>query len=117
MPSTDRTASTRPAAESSAHPHRPVDPRVAFPGLEERVLERWREREVFAESVRRRRDEPRWGFYEGPPTANGPPGIHHVLARVVKDIFPRSRTMSGYFVERHGGPDCHRLPYELATDA
>ena len=107
MPSTDR----------SAYSHRPVDPRVSFPGLEERVLERWRERDVFAESIRRRRDSPRWGFYEGPPTANGPPGIHHVLSRVFKDIFPRYRTMCGNFVERKGGWDCHGLPVELALEA
>jgi isoleucyl-tRNA synthetase len=98
-------------------PHRPVDPRVSFPELEDGVLERWREREVFAESVRRRQDAPRWGFYEGPPTANGPPGIHHVLSRVFKDIFPRYRTMCGYFVERKGGWDCHGLPVELALEA
>ncbi|HUB04336.1 MAG TPA: isoleucine--tRNA ligase [Solirubrobacteraceae bacterium] len=97
--------------------HRPVDPRVSFPELEQLVLERWRERDVFAESVRRRRDAPRWGFYEGPPTANGPPGIHHVLSRVFKDIFPRYRTMGGYFVERKGGWDCHGLPVELALEA
>jgi len=97
--------------------HRPVDPRVSFPELEERVLERWRERDVFAASVRRRRDAPRWGFYEGPPTANGPPGFHHVLSRVFKDIFPRYRTMCGYFVERKGGWDCHGLPVELALEA
>ena len=97
--------------------HRPVDPRVSFPELEELVLERWRERDVFAESVRRRQSAPRWGFYEGPPTANGPPGIHHVLSRVFKDIFPRYRTMCGYFVERKGGWDCHGLPVELALEA
>ncbi|MGH2884810.1 MAG: class I tRNA ligase family protein [Solirubrobacteraceae bacterium] len=97
--------------------YRSVDPRVSFPELEERVLERWRERDVFAESVRRRRDAPRWGFYEGPPTANGPPGFHHVLSRVFKDIFPRYRTMCGYFVERKGGWDCHGLPVELALEA
>jgi isoleucyl-tRNA synthetase len=97
--------------------HRPVNPRVSFPELEERVLERWRERDVFHESVRRRRDAPRWGFYEGPPTANGPPGFHHALSRVFKDIFPRYRTMCGYFVERKGGWDCHGLPVELALEA
>ena len=80
------------------------------------MLERWRERDVFAESVRRRRDSPKWGFYEGPPTANGPPGIHHVLSRVFKDIFPRYRTMCGCFVERKGGWDCHGLPVELAME-
>jgi isoleucyl-tRNA synthetase len=67
----------------------PVDSGQNFPALEEEVLERWRERDVFHESVRRREGAPRFGFYEGPPTANGPPGTHHVLARVFKDVFPR----------------------------
>ena len=98
-------------------PHRPVDPRASFPELEERVLARWRERDVFAESLRRRADAPPWGFYEGPPTANGPPGAHHVLSRVFKDIFPRYRTMCGHYVERKGGWDCHGLPVELAVEA
>jgi isoleucyl-tRNA synthetase len=98
-------------------PHRPVDPRAPLPEVEERVLGRWREREVFAESVRRREGSPPWVFYEGPPTANGPPGSHHVLSRVFKDIFPRYRTMCGYYVERKGGWDCHGLPVELAVEA
>jgi isoleucyl-tRNA synthetase len=96
--------------------HRPVDSRGSFPELEERVLERWRERDVFAESVRRRKGSPPWGFYEGPPTANGAPGSHHVLSRAFKDIFPRFRTMRGYYVERKGGWDCHGLPVELAVE-
>ena len=96
---------------------RPVDARPSFPELEEQVLARWRERDVFAESVRRRAGSPAWGFYEGPPTANGPPATHHVLARVFKDIFPRYRTMCGYYVERKGGWDCHGLPVELAIEA
>jgi isoleucyl-tRNA synthetase len=99
------------------HRHRPVDPRASFPELEERVLERWRERDVFAESIRRRQGAPPWGFYEGPPTANGPPGTHHVLSRVFKDIFPRYKTMQGFYVERKGGWDCHGLPVELAVEA
>ena len=98
-------------------PQRSVDPRASFPELEQRVLERWRERGVFAESVRRRTGAPRWGFYEGPPTANGPPGTHHVLSRVFKDIFPRYKTMRGFYVERKGGWDCHGLPVELAVEA
>ena len=96
--------------------HRPVDPRASFPELELEVLERWRERDVFAESLRRREGSPQWVFYEGPPTANGPPGTHHVLARVFKDIFPRYRTMRGYYVPRKGGWDCHGLPVELAIE-
>jgi isoleucyl-tRNA synthetase len=97
-------------------PRRPVDPQQSFPALEEEVLERWRERNVFAESLRRREGSQPWVFYEGPPTANGPPGAHHVLARVFKDIFPRYKTMRGYYVERKGGWDCHGLPVEIAVE-
>jgi isoleucyl-tRNA synthetase len=95
---------------------RPVERAPSFPELELRVLERWRERDVFHESVRRRAGAPSWGFYEGPPTANGPPGTHHVLSRIFKDIFPRYKTMCGYYVERKGGWDCHGLPVELAIE-
>ena len=63
-----------------------VDPGQSFPELEERVLERWRERDVFHESIRRREGGKRFVFYEGPPTANGRPGAHHVLSRVFKDV-------------------------------
>jgi isoleucyl-tRNA synthetase len=112
-PPPDHQHEHQPARE----PHRPVDPRASFPELEEVVLARWRERDVFAESVRRRRGAPKWGFYEGPPTANGPPGSHHVLARVFKDIFHRYKTMQGFYVERKGGWDCHGLPVELAVEA
>ena len=97
-------------------PHRPVDRQETFPQREERMLERWREHDVFAESVRRREGAPPWVFYEGPPTANGRPGAHHVLARVFKDIFPRYKTMRGYQVERKGGWDCHGLPVEIAVE-
>src|SRR5664279_5003611 len=100
-----------------ATPYRPVDSHASFPELEQTVLERWRERDVFAESVRRRAGAPQWGFYEGPPTANGDPATHHVLSRVFKDIFPRYRTMTGHYVERKGGWDCHGLPVELALEA
>ncbi len=81
------------------------------------MLNRWRERRVFAQSLERRHGAPPWVFFEGPPTANGPPGSHHVLARVFKDIFPRYKTMRGFYVERKGGWDCHGLPVELAVEA
>jgi isoleucyl-tRNA synthetase len=97
-------------------PVRPVDARQELPALELEVLERWRERDVFAESLRRREDAKQWVFYEGPPTANGPPGSHHVLSRVFKDIYPRFQTMRGYRVERKGGWDCHGLPVEIAVE-
>ena len=95
---------------------RAVDPQQSFPALELEVLERWRERDVFAESLRRREGAEQWVFYEGPPTANGPPGSHHVLARVFKDIYPRYKTMRGYRVERKGGWDCHGLAVEIAVE-
>ena len=80
------------------------------------MLKRWRERDVFAESLRRRESARQWVFYEGPPTANGPPGSHHVLSRVFKDIYPRFQTMRGHRVERKGGWDCHGLPVEIAVE-
>ncbi|HEV2975488.1 MAG TPA: isoleucine--tRNA ligase, partial [Solirubrobacteraceae bacterium] len=97
-------------------PPREVDPRRELPELELEVLARWRERDVFAESLRMRAGAPRWSFYEGPPTANGPPGSHHVLSRVFKDIYPRFQTMRGHLVERKGGWDCHGLPVEIAVE-
>src|SRR3954447_5455022 len=93
-----------------------ADPNQNLVALEERVRERWRERDVFHESLRRRADAPQWVFYEGPPTANGRPGSHHVLARVFKDIYPRYRTMRGFRVDRKGGWDCHGLPVEIAVE-
>jgi isoleucyl-tRNA synthetase len=97
-------------------PFRPVDPGQSFPELEEVVLARWRERDVFHESVRRREGGERFVFYEGPPTANGRPGSHHVLSRVFKDVFPRYKTMQGHQVHRKGGWDCHGLPVELEIE-
>jgi isoleucyl-tRNA synthetase len=95
---------------------RPVDPRQSFPELEERVLARWRERDVFDRSLANREGAEVWSFYEGPPTANGRPGSHHVLSRVFKDIYPRYRTMRGYRVPRKAGWDCHGLPVELEVE-
>jgi isoleucyl-tRNA synthetase len=97
-------------------PARAVDPRQELPAMELDVLERWRERQVFEESVRLREGAEPWVFYEGPPTANGRPGSHHVLARVFKDIYPRYKTMQGYEVQRKGGWDCHGLPVEIAVE-
>jgi isoleucyl-tRNA synthetase len=109
----------RPVTDSPRHallPRREVDPRRELPALELEVLERWRERDVFAESLALRAGAKQWVFYEGPPTANGPPGSHHVLSRVFKDIYPRFQTMRGYRVERKGGWDCHGLPVEIAVE-
>ncbi|HEX6568896.1 MAG TPA: isoleucine--tRNA ligase [Acidimicrobiales bacterium] len=97
-------------------PFGPVDPDLDLPALEARVLARWRERDVVEETARLRKGAARWTFYEGPPTANGRPGLHHVWARVFKDIFPRFQTMRGHDVSRKGGWDCHGLPVELEVE-
>jgi len=96
--------------------YRPVDTDQSFPALEEEVLARWREHDVFHETLRRREGAPLYVFYEGPPTANGAPGAHHVLSRVFKDIFPRYKTMCGFQVPRKAGWDCHGLPVELEVE-
>jgi isoleucyl-tRNA synthetase len=93
-----------------------VDRNLDLVALEQRVLQRWADDDVFAESLRRREGDPEWVFYEGPPTANGRPGIHHVWARVFKDLFPRFHTMRGRYVARKGGWDCHGLPVELEVE-
>ena len=84
--------------------------------LERRVLSRWDDHDVFGESLRRREGAPEWVFYEGPPTANGRPGIHHVWARLFKDLYPRFHTMRGRYVARKGGWDCHGLPVEVEVE-
>ncbi len=94
----------------------PVDPKQSFPELEEKVLARWRESDLFRRSLDNRAEAEVWSFYEGPPTANGKPGSHHVLSRVFKDIYPRYKTMAGYRVPRKAGWDCHGLPVELEVE-
>ncbi len=96
----------------------PFEPLGSFDpvALEKRVLEQWRERDVFHESLRRRSGAPEWVFYEGPPTANGRPGIHHVWARLFKDLYPRYHTMRGRHVARKAGWDCHGLPVEVEVE-
>ncbi len=89
---------------------------VDLPALEHEVLARWERDDVFARSLEQTKDGEPWVFYEGPPTANGKPGTHHVEARVFKDLFPRFKTMQGRHVPRKAGWDCHGLPVELAVE-
>ncbi|MFK0289594.1 isoleucine--tRNA ligase [Streptomyces sp. NPDC090442] len=96
--------------------YRPVPAQVDLPALEHAVLDFWQERKVFARTLQQSEGRPEWVFYEGPPTANGMPGAHHIEARVFKDVFPRFRTMQGYHVDRKAGWDCHGLPVELAVE-
>jgi isoleucyl-tRNA synthetase len=89
-----------------------VQGRYSGPELEQEILAFWREHDVFAKTLDATRDGPQFSFNEGPPTANGKPGIHHVLARSFKDVFPRYKTMRGYHVPRKAGWDTHGLPVE-----
>jgi len=97
-------------------PFEQVSPKVSFPELERETLEFWRAADVFHRQLEWRKDGPLWVFYEGPPTANGRPGVHHVEARTFKDVFPRYRAMTGHHVPRKAGWDCHGLPVELEVE-
>ncbi|WP_020573439.1 isoleucine--tRNA ligase [Actinopolymorpha alba] len=101
---------------SSDRAFRPVDPHGDLPGLDREILAFWHEHAIFDKSLGRTEGASRWTFYEGPPTANGMPGAHHVEARVFKDVFPRFQTMRGRHVERKAGWDCHGLAVEVAVE-
>ncbi len=95
---------------------RPVSAELDFVALEEAELARWKTNDVFKRSMSQREGAPPWIFYEGPPTANGKPGLHHVWARVYKDLFCRYQTMQGRFVARRAGWDTHGLPVEVQVE-
>ena len=99
-------------SQATAATLEPVDSRYDGPALEKTVLAFWESRAIFNQTVEQSRGRPRFSFNEGPPTANGKPGIHHVLARAFKDIYPRFKTMRGYYAPRKGGWDTHGLPVE-----
>ncbi len=96
--------------------YRSIPAQVDLPTVDREILAFWRDNDVFARSIEATKNGPLWVFYEGPPTANGMPGTHHIEARVFKDVFPRYRTMKGYHVPRKAGWDCHGLPVELAVE-
>ena len=89
---------------------------IDLPAMESQILQFWNKNNIFEKSVTTRDGAPRWSFYEGPPTANGKPGTHHIEARVFKDLFPRFQTMKGKQVIRKAGWDCHGLPVEIAVE-
>ena len=95
---------------------REVPQGVRFPELEQRIIAFWRERAIFAKTLEKDAPQGAYVFYEGPPTANGRPGVHHVISRAFKDLFPRFKTMQGYRVGRKGGWDTHGLPVEMTAD-
>ena len=91
-------------------------PQIDLPQTEHQILSFWETQDIFHKSVAARNGQPTWTFYEGPPTANGKPGTHHIEARVFKDVFPRYQTMKGMKVIRKAGWDCHGLPVEIAVE-
>ena len=95
---------------------RAIPAAVDLPAVEHSILKFWRENSIFEKTVAAREGAPAWTFYEGPPTANGMPGTHHIEARVFKDLFPRFHTMKGKQVTRKAGWDCHGLPVEIAVE-
>jgi isoleucyl-tRNA synthetase len=95
---------------------RAIPAAIDLPAMERSILTFWKENSVFEESVSNRDGADTWTFYEGPPTANGLPGTHHIEARVFKDVFPRFHTMKGKQVIRNAGWDCHGLPVEIAVE-
>src|SRR5215204_7294145 len=86
-----------------------VNPKVDIQKLEQEQLDFWRMNRIFQRSMTEREGSPRYVTFEGPPTVNGTPGVHHVLARAFKDIFPRYKTMQGFYALRKGGWDTHGL--------
>ncbi|MEJ5225112.1 MAG: class I tRNA ligase family protein, partial [Anaerolineales bacterium] len=95
---------------------KPVSSKLDVPAMEEGVLKFWRREKIFEKTVEQRKGGPEFVFFEGPPTANGKPGVHHVLARAFKDMFPRYKIMRGYHVSRRGGWDTHGLPVEIEVE-
>ncbi|HCK66178.1 MAG TPA: isoleucine--tRNA ligase, partial [Anaerolineae bacterium] len=93
-----------------------VNAKLDVPAMEDAVLKFWKKQEIFKKTSEERKGKPEYVFYEGPPTANGRPGVHHVLARAFKDMFPRYKIMRGYNVSRRGGWDTHGLPVEIEVE-
>jgi len=89
---------------------------LKLPEIDQQILQFWQDNNTFEESINQKNEDNSFVFYEGPPSANGKPGIHHVMARTIKDLFCRYQTMKGKRVERKGGWDTHGLPIELAVE-
>jgi isoleucyl-tRNA synthetase len=97
-------------------PFKSVSSKLEAPAMEEAVLKSWKKEKIFEKTISTREGGPEYVFYEGPPTANGKPGVHHVLARAFKDMFPRYKIMRGYHISRRGGWDTHGLPVEIEVE-
>ena len=95
---------------------KPVSSKLNLNQMELAIIDYWKKEDIFHASVANREGNPEYVFFEGPPTANGMPGVHHVLARAFKDVFPRYKTMRGFHVKRRGGWDTHGLPVEIEVE-
>ena len=104
------------SGQRGARPFPDLPAAVSLPAIEHEVLTGWQDGKTFERSLEQTAGGPLWTFYEGPPTANGMPGVHHIEARVFKDVFPRFKTMQGFHVPRRAGWDCHGLPVEVAVE-
>src|SRR3990172_8660754 len=93
-----------------------VPAKLNVPEMEEKILKIWKDNDIFSKTTKERIGKPEYVFYEGPPTANGKPGVHHVEARAFKDMFPRYKIMQGFHVSRRGGWDPHGLPVEIEVE-
>jgi isoleucyl-tRNA synthetase len=107
---------SRGKTSGMSHKQYPEYKGLDLPGLNGEVLKFWKERHIFEKSVQQRPEDKPFVFYEGPPSANGLPGIHHVMARAIKDVFCRYKTLQGFRVERKAGWDTHGLPVELGVE-
>lgn len=94
----------------------PLPDNLSYPELEHEILKFWDENDIFDKTLENRKDSPYYSFYEGPPTVNGKPGVHHLIARAIKDTICRFKTMQGYYVRRQAGWDTHGLPVEIAME-
>ncbi|HRP02464.1 MAG TPA: isoleucine--tRNA ligase [Candidatus Kapabacteria bacterium] len=96
--------------------YKPLQDNLSYPNLEHSILDYWEKNNIFQKSLELRANSPYYSFYEGPPTVNGAPGVHHMMARTIKDTICRYKTMQGYFVRRQAGWDTHGLPVEIALE-
>ncbi len=90
--------------------------KINYPETEEKILAFWGKNKIFEKSISSRDEKKSFNFYEGPPTANGKPGIHHVMSRALKDLVCRYKTLQGFRVERKAGWDTHGLPVEIEVE-
>jgi len=96
--------------------YKPLPEKLSYPLLEHKVLDFWEENKIFEKSLELRKGSPIYSFFEGPPTVNGKPGLHHLMARTIKDTVCRYKTMTGHFVRRQAGWDTHGLPVEITVE-